>query len=96
MEICILTLSMENQVINPYVIETSISEEEDDWGINEDDNDNANDEDDELYIDMGEAFVQGMNNSPQRLNHHFLFSLTSISSATPSVEDIVQHGSSLP
>lgn len=46
---------MENWVTNPYVIETSESEADDDKGNNKDDVVNFDDEEEELDVDMGEA-----------------------------------------
>lgn len=95
-----LNQSMENWVANPYVVETSYSKEEDDWGNSEDEEDDFYDEeddpDDEDNIDIGEAFTLGMTKSTPRLNHHIRFSSTSTSSTTPSIEDITHHGSSPP
>lgn len=65
-----LTQSMKNWVVNRYVVETYDSKEEDDEGNNEngkvdvDGEEDANDEEDESDVDMVEASVKGMTNSP--------------------------------
>lgn len=86
-----VTHNVQNWIANPYVVETSEFEEEDEEGNNVDD---VDDEEYEFDANRGEASVQRMTNSPPRMNQHIRFSSTSTSSTTPSAEDIVQHRSS--
>lgn len=89
---------MANLIENPYIVESSHSEEENDENYDEDneegiddeedvdDEKDVEDEEDELDIDKEEASVQGVN-SPPKMNKHLHFSYTS--SSTTSTDEIV-------
>ncbi|CAI9303696.1 unnamed protein product [Lactuca saligna] len=93
---------MANWIENPYIVESSDSEEDNDENYNEDNKEGTDDEEDvddekdvedeenELDIDKEGASVQGVS-SPPKMNKHIHFSYTS--SSTTSTDDIVHCGS---
>lgn len=74
-----ITQRMSNWIANPYSVESSDSEEEEDEDNDEEEDDNGEDAEDNEGVDEEEDtsdeeddFVQGMNSSP-RVNKHIHF-----------------------